>query len=120
MIGTPYFEELHNPIETPFTGEAEARNSEVDYVITQAKLRNVFSKFLCGKPSEVDDICPECLKSLDIVGLVDAPLQQSQSYVSLLTWEHLRILSDELEQGTGEREVWVSLLRLLPSPPGLR
>lgn len=96
MIGTPYFEELLNPIDTPLTGEAEARNSEVDYAITQAKLRNVFSKLLCGKVSEVDEICPECLKSLDVVGLswLMCLCSRPRSMSSLLAWEHLRLLSD--------------------------
>ncbi|TWW63109.1 hypothetical protein D4764_03G0001170 [Takifugu flavidus] len=37
-----------------------------------------------------------------------------RDYVSQLVWERLGILPDELEEVTGEREVWASLLKLLP------
>ena len=35
-----------------------------------------------------------------------------------LEWERLGILPEELEEVSGEREVWVSLLRQLPLRPG--
>ncbi|TWW67330.1 hypothetical protein D4764_02G0003710 [Takifugu flavidus] len=38
-------------------------------------------------------------------------------YVSQLAWERLGIPLDELEEVAGEREVWASLLRLLPPRP---
>ena len=34
--------------------------------------------------------------------------------VSRLAWEHLGIPREELDQVAGEKEVWASLLRLLP------
>ncbi|TWW64289.1 hypothetical protein D4764_03G0012970 [Takifugu flavidus] len=42
------------------------------------------------------------------------PRTHWRDYVSRLVWEHLGIPSDELEEVAGEREVWASLLRLLP------
>ena len=39
-------------------------------------------------------------------------------YVAQLAWECLGILPEELEEVSGEREVWVSLLRQLPLRPG--
>ncbi|KAI3358336.1 hypothetical protein L3Q82_014777 [Scortum barcoo] len=41
-------------------------------------------------------------------------------YVSRLAWERLRIPQEELEEVSGVREVWASLLRLLPPRPGPR
>ncbi|KAK0155726.1 Retrovirus-related Pol polyprotein from type-1 retrotransposable element R2 [Merluccius polli] len=38
-------------------------------------------------------------------------------YVSRLAWERLRIPQEELDEVAGEREVWASLLRLLPPRP---
>jgi len=35
-------------------------------------------------------------------------------YISHLTWEHVGIPQEELESVVGERDVWVSLLELLP------
>ncbi len=39
-------------------------------------------------------------------------------YVTWLAWEHLRVLLEELEEVPRERQVWVSLLRLLFPYPG--
>ncbi|KAK3547052.1 hypothetical protein QTP86_009569 [Hemibagrus guttatus] len=41
-----------------------------------------------------------------------------RDYVSQLTWERLGVPPEELEEVSGEREVWASLLRLLPLRPG--
>ncbi|KAK3570072.1 hypothetical protein QTP86_010236 [Hemibagrus guttatus] len=41
-----------------------------------------------------------------------------RDYVSRLAWERLRVPPEELEKVSGEREVWASLLRLLPPRPG--
>ncbi|KAK3555124.1 hypothetical protein QTP86_010013 [Hemibagrus guttatus] len=41
-----------------------------------------------------------------------------RDYVSRLTWEHLGIPPEEPEEVSREREVWASLLRLLPPQPG--
>ncbi|TWW61046.1 hypothetical protein D4764_05G0011360 [Takifugu flavidus] len=43
-----------------------------------------------------------------------------RDYVSRLVWERLGIPLDELEEVAGEREVWASLLRLLPPRPNKR
>ena len=37
--------------------------------------------------------------------------------ISWLTWEHLRVLPEELVEAAGGREVWASLLGLLPQRP---
>ncbi|TWW57668.1 hypothetical protein D4764_07G0003870 [Takifugu flavidus] len=45
------------------------------------------------------------------------PRTRWRDYVSRLAWERLGIPPDELEEVAGEREVWASLLRLLPPRP---
>ncbi|TWW60988.1 hypothetical protein D4764_05G0010780 [Takifugu flavidus] len=45
------------------------------------------------------------------------PRTRWRDYVSQLVWEHLGISPDVLEELAREREVWVSLLRLLPPRP---
>ncbi|KAI3351539.1 hypothetical protein L3Q82_020383 [Scortum barcoo] len=47
----------------------EAGDSEVDSSITQAKVTEVVCKLLGGKAPGVDEIRPEYLKSVDVVGL---------------------------------------------------
>ena len=64
-----YFEDLLNPTDMPSIEEAEAGDSEVDSFITQAEVTEVVGKLLGGKAPGVDEIRPEYLKSLDVVGL---------------------------------------------------
>ncbi|KAK3566125.1 hypothetical protein QTP86_026019 [Hemibagrus guttatus] len=64
-----YFEDLLNPADTPSVEEPEAEDSEVDSFITQAELTEVVQQLLSGKALGVDEICPEYLRSLDVVGL---------------------------------------------------
>ncbi|TWW77701.1 hypothetical protein D4764_12G0010910 [Takifugu flavidus] len=45
------------------------------------------------------------------------PRTRWRDYVSRLVWERLGIPPDELEEVAGEREVWASLLRLMPPRP---
>ena len=45
------------------------------------------------------------------------PSTRWRDYVSRLAWEHLGIPREELDEVAGEREVWASLLRLLPPRP---
>ncbi|KAK3540800.1 hypothetical protein QTP86_001980 [Hemibagrus guttatus] len=59
-----YLENLLNPTDTPSIEE-----SEVDSFITQAEVTDVVQQLLGGKAPGVDEICPEYLKSLDVVGL---------------------------------------------------
>ncbi|TWW73379.1 hypothetical protein D4764_15G0007730 [Takifugu flavidus] len=47
----------------------------------------------------------------------ERPRTRWKDYVSRLAWERLGIPPDELEEVAGEREVWASLLRLLPPRP---
>ncbi|KAK3564144.1 hypothetical protein QTP86_008500 [Hemibagrus guttatus] len=49
--------------------EPEAGDSEVDSFITQAEVTEVVQQLLGGKAPGVDEIRPEYLKSLDVVGL---------------------------------------------------
>ncbi|KAK0147912.1 hypothetical protein N1851_012373 [Merluccius polli] len=42
------------------------------------------------------------------------PRTRWRDYVSRLAWERLGIPREELDEVAGEREVWASLLRLLP------
>ncbi|KAK3512527.1 hypothetical protein QTP70_015639 [Hemibagrus guttatus] len=64
-----YFEDLLNPTDTSSVEEPEAEDSEVDSFITQAEVTEVVQQLLGGKALGVDEICPEYLKSLDVVGL---------------------------------------------------
>ncbi|KAK3550607.1 hypothetical protein QTP70_000697 [Hemibagrus guttatus] len=64
-----YFEDLLNPYDTPSVEEPEAKDSEVDSFITQAEVTEVVQQLLGGKAPRVDEIHPEYLKSLDVVGL---------------------------------------------------
>ena len=45
------------------------------------------------------------------------PRTRWRDYVSRLAWERLGIPREELDEVAGEREVWASLLRLLPPRP---
>uniref|UniRef100_A0A669C209 Reverse transcriptase domain-containing protein n=1 Tax=Oreochromis niloticus TaxID=8128 RepID=A0A669C209_ORENI len=47
------------------------------------------------------------------------PRTRWRDYISRLAWERLGVPPDELEEVAGEREVWASLLRLLPLRPDL-
>ncbi|KAI3373757.1 hypothetical protein L3Q82_022339 [Scortum barcoo] len=64
-----YFEDLLNPTDLPSNEEVEAGDSEVDSSITQAEVTEVVRKLRSGKAPGVDEIRPEYLKSLDVVGL---------------------------------------------------
>ncbi|KAK3561507.1 hypothetical protein QTP86_006177 [Hemibagrus guttatus] len=64
-----YFEDLLNPTDMPFIEEAGAEDSEVDSSITQAEVTEVVQQPLGGKAPGMDEIRPEYLKSLDVVGL---------------------------------------------------
>ncbi|KAK3530818.1 hypothetical protein QTP70_002852 [Hemibagrus guttatus] len=64
-----YFEDLLNPTDTPSVEEPEAEESKVDSFITQADATEVVQQLLGGKAPGVDEIRPEYLKSLDVVGL---------------------------------------------------
>ncbi|KAI3357062.1 hypothetical protein L3Q82_015445 [Scortum barcoo] len=65
-----YFEDLLNPTDLPSNEEAEDGDSEVDSSITQAEVTEVVrASSSGGKAPGVDEIRPEYLKSLDVVGL---------------------------------------------------
>ncbi|TWW59276.1 R2DM Retrovirus-related Pol polyprotein from type II retrotransposable element [Takifugu flavidus] len=62
-------------------------------------------------PGEVFRACPSGRRP------PGRPRTRWRDYVSRLAWERLGIPLDELEEVAGEREVWASLLRLLPPRP---
>ncbi|TWW77322.1 hypothetical protein D4764_12G0007120 [Takifugu flavidus] len=62
-------------------------------------------------PGEVFRACPSGRRP------PGRPRTRWRDYVSRLAWERLGIPPDELEEVAGEREVWASLLRLLPPRP---
>ncbi|KAK3562878.1 hypothetical protein QTP86_011111 [Hemibagrus guttatus] len=64
-----YFEDLLNPTDMPSVEEPEAEDSEVDSFITKAEVTEVVQQLLGGQAPGVDEIRPEYLKSLDVVGL---------------------------------------------------
>ena len=51
------------------TEEAESVDSEVDLPITRTEVAKVVKKLHGGRTQKVDDISPEFLKALDLVGL---------------------------------------------------
>ncbi|GAA6106566.1 receptor-type tyrosine-protein phosphatase F-like, partial [Tachysurus ichikawai] len=64
-----YFKVLLNPTDMSSTEEAEGGGSVVDSSIPQAEVTEVVEKLLSGKAPGVDEIRPEYLESLDVVGL---------------------------------------------------
>ncbi|KAL7861723.1 hypothetical protein SRHO_G00131640 [Serrasalmus rhombeus] len=64
-----YFEDLLNPTDTFSSEEAESGDMGIGLSITEAKVAKVVKKLLGGKAPGVDEICPEFLKALDVVGL---------------------------------------------------
>ena len=62
-------EDLLNPAVTSSDEEAETEDAGCDSSITQAEVTEVVHKLLGGKAPGVDEIRPEYLKSLDVVGL---------------------------------------------------
>ena len=48
------------------------------------------------------------------------PRMRWRDYVSRLTWESLGVPPEELEEVAGDRDVWVSLLKLLSPRPDPR
>ncbi|TWW79900.1 hypothetical protein D4764_10G0009300 [Takifugu flavidus] len=62
-------------------------------------------------PGEVFRACPSGRRP------PGSPRTRWRDYVSRLVWERLGIPPDELEEVAGEKEVWASLLRLLPPRP---
>ncbi|KAK3558103.1 hypothetical protein QTP86_009892 [Hemibagrus guttatus] len=63
-------------------------------------------------PGEVFQACPTGKRPRG------RPRTLWRDYVSQLAWERLGIPLEELEEVSGEREVWASLLRMLPPRPG--
>ncbi|KAK3508670.1 hypothetical protein QTP70_003319 [Hemibagrus guttatus] len=63
-------------------------------------------------PGEVFRACPTGKR------LRGRPRTRWRDYVSRLALERLGVPPEELEEVSGEREVWASLLRLLPPRPG--
>lgn len=43
-----------------------------------------------------------------------------EPYVSQVAWEHLKVLSKELDEVPVDKEIWASLLQLLPWRAGPR
>ncbi|KAK3534690.1 hypothetical protein QTP86_020345 [Hemibagrus guttatus] len=64
-----YFKDLLNPTDMPSVEESEAEDSEVESFITEAEVTEIVQQLLGGKAPGVDEIHPEYLKSLDVVGL---------------------------------------------------
>lgn len=56
-------------IVTPFTQQVEAGDYEEDSAITQVEVTKVVIKHLSGRASGTDDMYPEYLKLLDLVGM---------------------------------------------------
>ena len=54
----------------PSGEEAGPGDSGMGSLISGAKVTEVVKKLLAGRVPEVDEICPELLKALDVVGLL--------------------------------------------------
>ncbi|KAI3360341.1 hypothetical protein L3Q82_014656 [Scortum barcoo] len=98
-----YFEDLLNPTDLPSNEEAEAGDSEVDSSITQAEVTEVVRKLLLGgKAPGVDEIRPEYLKSLDVVGL------SWLTHLCNIAWR----ISRRSKPGAGGSPVWFKIHRI--------
>jgi len=64
-----YFVDLLNPTDTPSDEEAESGSSDVGPPISGAEVAKVVKKLLGGNAPGVDEVRPEFLKALDVVGL---------------------------------------------------
>ncbi|KAL7854802.1 hypothetical protein SRHO_G00169920 [Serrasalmus rhombeus] len=64
-----YFEDLLNPTDTFSSEEAESGDTGIGLSITEAEVAKVVKKLLGGRAPGVDEIRPEFLKALDVVGL---------------------------------------------------
>ncbi|KAK0141183.1 Craniofacial development protein 2 [Merluccius polli] len=64
-----YFEDLLNPTDTPSGKEAGPGDSGVGSPISGAEVAEVVRKLLGGRAPGVDEVRPEFLKALDVVGL---------------------------------------------------
>ena len=64
-------------------------------------------------PGEVFSACPTGRRP------PGRPRTRWRDYVSWLAWERLWILPEELDEVAEGREVWASLLRLLPHDPAI-
>ncbi|TWW52999.1 R2DM Retrovirus-related Pol polyprotein from type II retrotransposable element, partial [Takifugu flavidus] len=64
-----YFEDLLNPTNTPSSEEVGPGDLEMGYHISGAEVAEVVKKLLGGKAPGMDEIHPEFLKALDVVGL---------------------------------------------------
>ncbi|TWW81798.1 hypothetical protein D4764_01G0016130 [Takifugu flavidus] len=64
-----YFEDLLNPTNTPSSEEVGPGDLEMGSRISGAEVAEVVKKLLGGKAPGVDEIRPEFLKALDVVGL---------------------------------------------------
>ena len=64
-----YFEDLLNPTDTPSVGEAGSGDPGVGSCISGAEVTEVVKKLLGGRAPGVDEVRPEFLKALDVVGL---------------------------------------------------
>ena len=64
-----YFEDLLYPTDMPSGKEAGPGNSGVGSPISGAEVAEMVRKFLGGRAPGVDEVRPEFLKALDVVGL---------------------------------------------------
>ena len=64
-----YFEDLINPTNTPSGEKAGPMDPGMGSLILEAEVANVVKKHLGGKAPGVDEICPELLKALEVIGL---------------------------------------------------
>ena len=55
-----------------------------------------------------------------VIGTAKGSYSANVPIVSRLAWEHLGVPPEELEEVAGVRDVWVSLLKLLPPRPDPR
>ena len=64
-----YFEDLLNPTDMSSDEEAESESSEMGPPISGADVAEVVKKLLGGRAPGVNEVRPEFLKALDVVGV---------------------------------------------------
>ncbi|XP_008319498.1 carbohydrate sulfotransferase 15-like [Cynoglossus semilaevis] len=107
-----YFEDLINPTDTSSVEVAEAEDSAADPPMSCTEVTEVIKKLLGGKAPGVDEICPQYLRSLDVVGL------SGLTHLCSIVWQSGTDLQHALGQFAAECEA--AGMRISTSKSSLR
>uniref|UniRef100_A0A667YHS6 NACHT domain-containing protein n=1 Tax=Myripristis murdjan TaxID=586833 RepID=A0A667YHS6_9TELE len=94
--------------------QTESRAEDIQRAIKNLKEINPdqFSPFSVSPDRSINIF--HCLMEMNDLSVHQDIQEFLKDYVSRLAWERLGVPPEELAEVSGEREVWVSLLRLLP------